>query len=61
MIGVFIAQFNSDCENCESRILAGQEARMIGPGQAVHAKCPKRRSICPDCHLVHGITQVECE
>lgn len=61
---IFEAQFDSDCERCTSRIKEGDDARMVGPGQAVHDKCPPeppKRPACPHCFLVHGTAQEECD
>jgi hypothetical protein len=57
---VFTAKFNSDCANCEFKLMEGQAARFEG-NDAVHLKCPVPRPACTTCWLVHGIAQEECE
>lgn len=57
---VFIAEFYSDCENCAQPIKEGDKAQMVNGG-AVHDKCPSKLPSCPECFLVHGTAQVECD
>lgn len=56
----FTAQFNSTCSACGEMLEEGQKARFEG-NDAVHLKCPTARPACPDCFLVHGTHQEECE
>lgn len=54
---VFIAAFDSDCEECDELIEKGQEARMVGEGKAIHAVCPtasRAPAVCPKCNLAHA-------
>lgn len=55
---IFVAAFDSDCENCDKLVEKGQEARMVGEGRAVHALCPDRprrtETLCAACWTTHA-------
>lgn len=62
---VFTAEYSSACQNCDERIEAGDDARMVDVGEAVHATCPRPRlpprPVCPHCFIVHAVTQEDCD
>lgn len=56
---VFVAAFDSDCEECDELIQKGQEARMVGEGRAIHVTCPTPRpsrteTLCAACWTTHA-------
>lgn len=58
---MFIAAFDSDCENCDELLERGQEAVMVDYRKSLvaHKVCPNPRPArpvptCPECHLQHA-------
>lgn len=59
-VPTFVAQFDSTCNKCGTTLQTGQKATFDG-NDAVHLKCPPKRTACPECWLVHGTHQEECD